>query len=95
MYRILPNCDIWRFLCQSDATSTSTSNSCPINKGPWFSANPPTLTQLAENAERQTRLIQNVGKAMINHNNNNNNNNDNENNVFIYSLTYSMYIYIM
>ena len=47
-----------------------------------------TYIDLAENAERQTRLIQNVGKAMINHNSNNNNNNDN-NKEYSYNLTYT------
>lgn len=38
-----------------------------------------TYIDLAENSERQTRLIQNVGKAMIKHNSNNNNNNNDNN----------------
>lgn len=45
--------------------------------------------QLAENAERQTRLIQNVGKAMINHNNNNNNNNNDNNKEYLSDLAYT------
>ena len=48
-----------------------------------------TYIDLAENSERQTRLIQNVGKAMIKHNSNNNNNNNDNNKEYSYNLTYT------